>query len=330
MTAIDTKTIIDGITSLLEDIYNLDALPFVELEIEDKSISGSATKTLEYLRNNNYTLRRPVLNPYGVAQKNIYANEVGLLMGFSKSGLIAGIRNDNSSISPFIAKRITHVKDDVFDIEFDKNSIENNKEKICYMNKDNDRTKQNKHKAITQLNRLRSKINYYGEYDAERIYNCIMKCENYKMLMNLKNTLENTRLKNTINLKIYNVLSELSQLVEDCKPRKAQPDSDKPQRTINADKIKDYFVPTFKGAGNGNINYFDTMINELKNIRSNREFAQVALMIYRSNKMNIRKPTSFNKWYKLICECFFREKKTYRPHDMESYPENLIRLFNYL
>ncbi|OAV73931.1 hypothetical protein Barb7_02656 [Bacteroidales bacterium Barb7] len=49
--------------------------------------------------------------------------------------------------------------------------------------------------------------------------------------------------------------------------------------------------------GNGSINYFETMIRHLKEDRSSKEFAQIALMIYNSNKMNNNKPSTFKKWY---------------------------------
>lgn len=104
----------------------------------------------------------------------------------------------------------------------------------------------------------------------------------------------------------------------------------KPQRTINNEKLKIYFSSTFKGMGNGNINHFDIMIVELNTDRTAKEFAQIALMIYDSNKMNDRKPKSFNKWYESFCECVGCEKKTYKPNDLKPLPKNLTKLFSYL
>ncbi len=72
------------------------------------------------------------------------------------------------------------------------------------------------------------------------------------------------------------------------------------------------------------------MIDELKANRTAKEFAQIALMIYKSNKMSDRKPNTFASWYNVFCECVRCEKKTYKPSQLTPFPENLTRLFNYL
>jgi hypothetical protein len=103
-----------------------------------------------------------------------------------------------------------------------------------------------------------------------------------------------------------------------------------PVRTINTEKLKAYFTSSFKGMGNGTINYFETMAEELKTNRTAKEYACIAYMIWRSGKLNDRKPETFSKWYKLFCLCVGCEKKTYKPNNLKNIPENLARLFNYL
>lgn len=102
------------------------------------------------------------------------------------------------------------------------------------------------------------------------------------------------------------------------------------KRIINADKLKDYFVSTFKGMGNGNINNFDLMIEELKADFTGKEFAQIALMIYESGQMNKRKPNTFAEWYKLFCGLIGCEQKSYDPNKLRNPKERIIKLFNYL
>ena len=100
-------------------------------------------------------------------------------------------------------------------------------------------------------------------------------------------------------------------------------------RVINSDELKSYFKPTFKGMGNGNINYFDVLIEELKNNRSNKEFAQIACIIHKSDKTNDRKPKQFSKWYKIFCECVGCDVKKYCPKDLKP-SNNIQKLFNYI
>ena len=104
----------------------------------------------------------------------------------------------------------------------------------------------------------------------------------------------------------------------------------KTERRIDVDHMKNYFIPSFKGMGNGSINFFDTMIDELKDERSAKEFAQIALMIYNGKKLNNRKPNAFTKWYTNFCEYVGCEKRTYKPSGLKPLPENLKKLFNYL
>lgn len=105
---------------------------------------------------------------------------------------------------------------------------------------------------------------------------------------------------------------------------------DKPQRIINAGILKDYFTPAFRGMGN-NINYFDTMIDELYTNRTAKEFGQIAYMIYTGKHMNSRKPATFSQWYSLFCEAIGIEKgKGYKPNNLDTPSGDLKKLFGYL
>jgi hypothetical protein len=106
--------------------------------------------------------------------------------------------------------------------------------------------------------------------------------------------------------------------------------ADKSQRIINAENLKDYFKPTFRGMGNGNINYFDAMIEELKTDRSAKEFAQIAYMIYNSSQLNHRKPNTFATWYRIFCENIGIKRGKYKPNNLKNPGEAINKLFNYL
>ncbi len=104
----------------------------------------------------------------------------------------------------------------------------------------------------------------------------------------------------------------------------------KPQRIINAEELRKYFRPQFKGMGNGNLNQFDTLISELETERIGKEFAQIALMIYVSSKLNDRKPKNFKAWYTIFCNCIGCEQKKFHPKDLRKPTESLSRLFSFL
>jgi hypothetical protein len=108
--------------------------------------------------------------------------------------------------------------------------------------------------------------------------------------------------------------------------------SEQPQTTerkINADDLGIYFASTFKGMGNA-INYFDMMIEELKTKRTGKDFAQIALMIYESNKMSSRKPKTFAEWLKIFCDCVGCKYTKYDKNKLHPPTDNLKKLFSYL
>jgi hypothetical protein len=101
-------------------------------------------------------------------------------------------------------------------------------------------------------------------------------------------------------------------------------------RAIDADKLKQYFCAAFKGMGQ-NLNYFDTMIDELKTDRTDKEFAEIAHMIYHSTQMSSRKPKTFAKWYRIFCECIgIIKNDEYKPNKLKKPSPELKSLFSYL
>ena len=106
---------------------------------------------------------------------------------------------------------------------------------------------------------------------------------------------------------------------------------EQPNREINSERLRDYFISSFKGMGNRTINHFDTMIDELKTDRTGIEFAKIAYMIYTSDKMTARKPNTFSKWYRKFCECIgVIPVKGYKPNKLKNQSEKLKKLFSYI
>ena len=107
-------------------------------------------------------------------------------------------------------------------------------------------------------------------------------------------------------------------------------------RTINKDKLSDYFKPQFKGMGRSE-NDFDKLIAELEAItedyekkRIGKKIAQIALLIHNSDKLNARKPEHFVEWHTIFCDCIAIPYTKYYPFGLKPIPQNLIDLFNYL
>lgn len=90
----------------------------------------------------------------------------------------------------------------------------------------------------------------------------------------------------------------------------------KGERNINVVELSKYFKLSFKGAGNGNIDYFtDNLLPDLRQNRSDKDFAKIALMIYESGTLiDSMRPKTFKEWYRIFCEmvsCRFHEN--YKP-----------------
>jgi len=84
--------------------------------------------------------------------------------------------------------------------------------------------------------------------------------------------------------------------------------------------LKHYFISSFKGMGNNNVNYFDDcLIPDLKKDRTAKEYATIAKLMFHSREFNKqKKPSSFSKWYEIFCNCLGIEKKTYRPKVLDT------------
>lgn len=101
-------------------------------------------------------------------------------------------------------------------------------------------------------------------------------------------------------------------------------------RKINEEKLKDYFIASFKGQGR-QMNYFPTFIEEIKDITKAKEIAQIALMIYDGSQKSDRVPKEFVMWHKLFCDCLdLKPKLSYKPNKLKPISDRLEKLFNYL
>ena len=88
----------------------------------------------------------------------------------------------------------------------------------------------------------------------------------------------------------------------------------KDERNINVEKLREYFNLPFKGVGHDNIDYFtNNLLPDLRQNRSDKDFAKIALMIYGSGKLvSGMRPNTFKEWYRIFCElvgCGFHEYK---------------------
>ena len=86
------------------------------------------------------------------------------------------------------------------------------------------------------------------------------------------------------------------------------------ERKINEDGLKECFRIAFRGAGNGNIDYFtNNLLPDLKQKWSDKDFAKIALMIYNSGELtSAMRPNTFKEWYQRFCKlvgCGFHEYK---------------------
>ncbi|MBO5850210.1 MAG: hypothetical protein J6Q47_02900 [Paludibacteraceae bacterium] len=82
--------------------------------------------------------------------------------------------------------------------------------------------------------------------------------------------------------------------------------------SIDEERLKSYFVASFKGFGNSE-NKFDEFVLDLKSKTWNkREISTIALIIYESKEFNSRTIKTFSKWLEVFCECMNCDKTTYR------------------
>ncbi len=98
-------------------------------------------------------------------------------------------------------------------------------------------------------------------------------------------------------------------------------------------EFADYFIAPFKGIGNGNINYYKRLEENLTDASRERsviEYAKIALLIYNSKKMSAKKPQTFSEWYQYFCKIVGCEyNKDYKPSKLQA-TESLEREFYFL
>ncbi len=107
-----------------------------------------------------------------------------------------------------------------------------------------------------------------------------------------------------------------------------------PKQYIEIDKqrLLDCFNATFKGAGRS-IDYSDNIFSDLNKRRSDKEMAQIALLIYDSEKvLKSARGRTFANWYKLFCDivgCPYH--KDYKRSNLRGEQlESLRKIFYYL
>ena len=132
-------------------------------------------------------------------------------------------------------------------------------------------------------------------------------------------------------LQEMNLRNMLSQSQENLSVEREN-DSRQNEREINEDGLRECFRIAFRGAGNGNIDYFtNNLLPDLKQNWSDKGFAKIALMIYDSGKlMPAMRPNTFKSWYEKFCGlvgCRFH--KDYKPSILNP-DDNLRRIFYYL
>lgn len=98
-------------------------------------------------------------------------------------------------------------------------------------------------------------------------------------------------------------------------------------------EFADYFIAPFKGIGNGNINYYKRLEENLTDASRKRsviEYAKIALLLYNSKKMSAKKPQTFSEWYQYFCKIVgCKYNKDYKPVKLEA-TENLKKEFYFL
>lgn len=104
----------------------------------------------------------------------------------------------------------------------------------------------------------------------------------------------------------------------------------KKERTIKEAELKEYFTLAFRGRGNGNIDYFENLLGDLKKDWNDKDFARIANMIYNSKKLApSMRPSTFIEWYKKFCELVEFKFHGYKPNALKP-DDSLKNTFYYL
>ena len=101
-------------------------------------------------------------------------------------------------------------------------------------------------------------------------------------------------------------------------------------RTINESELEKYFNVKFKGAGN-NMNYFELLVSDLKDLTTIKDFRAVAVMIWECKTGFIKSFSTFAKWCRTFFDCVGVEVKPKYNYSKKEIPsDELKRKFYYL
>lgn len=114
-------------------------------------------------------------------------------------------------------------------------------------------------------------------------------------------------------------------------PKETASDADNVSKQIDIGALKPLFKSKFCGVGNGNIDWFSHLIDDLKILETPTDYGKVALMIYKSKHFSAGYST-FNKW--LVDFCRFVGVRCPSDKSPNKYKiaddDNLKQKFNYL
>ena len=303
---IDNKAILDGIINLVDEIENELSTSSIEKIIKDVSLTINCT--LDDLKKNNYTFRS---YSKGEDIKNIISRKAAFLG--CTGGLHAGIKNDDGLMSPIPCEYFPCEDPNAFDVKFSKDFIENNKDRVCYMNANKARQEKldkNTHHALTHLKRIKASITVFEHCDADLLYKSITSCDNYKILVNLKNTLASSRLIDVESGKLPTLLEKFFSHIERIKIDKKLT----PETVIDTTMVDDVYkfcikkthacAPVFTNASKEDFTScvesanFITFYNKVGTVKS-----KLMYVIYALSKC------MGDNWYKKAAESINKKKK---------------------
>lgn len=131
----------------------------------------------------------------------------------------------------------------------------------------------------------------------------------------------------------YDELLEMNQAIDEV--MKEEKPKERENIAPNYSDLENYFKPAFRGLGAHNFNYFSYFVEGLEELKkanaTAKDFAQIALMCYKSEQMNDRRPRTFTKWYKRFCELTgCKHIPSYSKDKLTNISEKLKNRFNYL
>lgn len=107
------------------------------------------------------------------------------------------------------------------------------------------------------------------------------------------------------------------------------PTEKSPANNEKKEILKGCFISSFLGIGNGNVNHFDQLIEEISKPRSGIELAKALWFIYNSKEVNRHKrPKSYSQWLSLWCDYLDRKFTYYKPSKLDT--SGLETVFYYI